>query len=49
MTLSGQKQTLTKSRYGYSVSAAGYRGVATAPLAMAAFTLVMAGTGQGQT
>lgn len=43
----GQKRTLAKDRYGYSVAAAGYCGVAKAPLAMAACTLLVTGTEQG--
>jgi len=45
--LIGQKRTLAKDRYGYSVAAAGYCGVAKAPLAMAACTLLVTGTEQG--
>ncbi len=43
-TALGQKRTLAKGRYGYSASAAGYRGVATAPLAVAAFSRLATGT-----
>jgi len=37
---------LAQSVKGYSVSAAGYRGVTPAPLAMAAWSLLVTGTGQ---